>query len=137
MNTRGKRRSTTESYDSIKRRLPLIRREAAEVRGYDRPKTRGDCLPGGSNASRPCPWAGCRYHLLLDLRSTGGLTLSHGHDDPTALEHTCALDVADKGDIGILDDIADKLSVTREGARLIEERALRHARRVNVGTVES
>lgn len=27
-----------------------------------RPRTRGDCLA----EARPCPWVGCRYHLLLD-----------------------------------------------------------------------
>lgn len=56
-----------------------------------RPRTRADCIDG----PRPCPWAGCRYHLLVYVEpSTGELTLPHGHDDPTLLAQTCALDQA-------------------------------------------
>lgn len=28
-----------------------------------RPKTRGDCL----NEARPCPWFGCRHHMVLEI----------------------------------------------------------------------
>ena len=28
-----------------------------------RPRTRNDCL----EEARPCPWVGCRYHLLLEI----------------------------------------------------------------------
>lgn len=31
--------------------------------GLPRPKTRADCL----QEARPCPWVGCRHHLLLEI----------------------------------------------------------------------
>ena len=40
------------------------------------PRYRGDCLPGGSNAARPCRWAGCRHNAtgdcVLDVAESGG-----------------------------------------------------------------
>lgn len=60
-----------------------------------RPGLRGDCLPGGFNAVRPCHYAGCPYSLLLDVdRKTGEIR----HDLTSqilTLPYTCALDVAD------------------------------------------
>jgi len=43
------------------------------------------------------------------------------------MPETCALDVADRGGC-TLDEIAQIFHITREGVRLIEERALSHAR---------
>lgn len=31
-----------------------------------RPRTRADCL----QEARPCPWVGCKYHLLLEVATT-------------------------------------------------------------------
>lgn len=31
-----------------------------------RPRTRGECL----EEARPCPWVGCRHHLLLEVAAT-------------------------------------------------------------------
>lgn len=31
-----------------------------------RPRTRGDCLA----EARPCPWVGCRHHLLLEVEQS-------------------------------------------------------------------
>lgn len=39
-----------------------------------RPKTRGDC----ANSPRPCPWVGCRHHLLLEVTRAGALRSSRG-----------------------------------------------------------
>lgn len=55
-----------------------------------RPRTRADCKDG----ARPCPWIGCRHHLLNDE-----------HDDvparvlslPVIGEHSCVLDVVEEG----------------------------------------
>jgi hypothetical protein len=33
-----------------------------------RPTTRAECL----QEARPCPWASCRYHLLLEVTATKG-----------------------------------------------------------------
>jgi hypothetical protein len=33
-----------------------------------RPTTRAECL----QEARPCPWASCRYHLLLEVAATKG-----------------------------------------------------------------
>jgi Sigma-70, region 4 len=86
-----------------------------------RPAVRADCEGG----PRPCPWAGCRYHLLLDVNpGSGSIGLVHGHTDPTALKHTCALDLADEGE-HTLEEVADALSVTRERIRQIEERGVK------------
>lgn len=60
-----------------------------------RPKVRSDCLPGGCNEERPCPWVGCRHHLLV-ARAGKRLALSRGGDPVESLERmhrTCALDV--------------------------------------------
>lgn len=59
--------------DRQRRRLPIVGDGAideAEIRRAQkqRPKTRADC----ANVPRPCPWAGCRYHLAVDVRPTNG-----------------------------------------------------------------
>jgi hypothetical protein len=67
-----------------------------------RSMVRGDCLPGGRNAARPCPYLQCSYVLK------GG---------------ACALDAADQGE-STLEEIGDALGVTRERVRQIAEQAL-------------
>jgi len=69
-----------------------------------RPKTRGDCLPGGMNESRPCKQSWCKWHLSSEKAS-------------------CVLDVADEG--ATLDEVGDIFGVSRERVRQIEEIALR------------
>lgn len=64
------------------------------------PRVRGDCLPGGSNEVRPCPWNTCRYHV----------------EHP---EVSCALDVADRGG-ATLEEVGEYIGVTRERIRQIE-----------------
>lgn len=93
------------------------------------PKTRGECADG----ARPCPWARCRFHLVLDVAKNGSLKLNfpeiaeEGNFD--ALEDTCALDVADRGPL-TLDEVAFKTNVVRERVRQIEDRASRALRRL-------
>lgn len=75
----------------------------------DRPRTRADCLDGGSNAARPCGWSGCRHHL-------------------DSYADTCSLDVADRvalGDELTLDAIGQMIGLTRERVRQLEAQALR------------
>lgn len=93
-----------------------------------RPKTRGDCAAG----PRPCLWAGCRYHLLLDVTPAGTIFLADGHDDPSRLKATCALDVAESGP-QTLEAIAATIGTTRERVRQIETSIVETLRHTRVG----
>jgi hypothetical protein len=105
-------------------RVRLIVIDEAEQEGdARRPRTRGDCAEG----PRPCPWVGCKYNLYLDVRKDGAIAFNFSDLDPDELhpEWSCALDVAERGDIS-LEGLGAALNVTREGARKIEEKALHH-----------
>ena len=64
------------------------------------PRVRGDCLPGGANSARPCPFNTCPHHMASPLAS-------------------CVLDVADRGG-ATLEEVADIIGVSRERIRQIE-----------------
>ena len=75
-----------------------------------RPATRAECLDG----PRPCPWVSCRYHLYLDVSAdTGALKINFPDTDISELEHSCALDVADDGEM-TFEQIGGLLNLTRE-----------------------
>lgn len=77
------------------------------------PLTRSECLPDGSNSSRPCGYVKCRHHLSSNS------------------EHSCSLDLAELGGM-TLDEVGQVMGVTRERVRQIEVEALRKFRlRVN------
>ena len=98
-----------------------------------RPKTRGDCLPGGVNEQRPCPWASCKWHAIHLRADLETATPDEVVDELEAMADTCILDVADRSD-ATLEDVAAVLGVTRERIRQIEgkaERKLRHPSRRN------
>lgn len=86
-----------------------------------RPKTRGDCIGG----VRPCPWAGCRHSLVIDVSPCGSIKINN--PDREAAE-SCALDVADRGE-HTLDAIGEMTNLTRERVRQIEVMGLRMTRR--------
>ncbi len=93
----------------------------------DRPKVRGDC----ADASRPCPFVSCRYHLYLDVNEeTGSIKFNFPQLEPWELKETCALDVADRDGI-TLEKVAELLALTRERVRQIEALALDRAGRRN------
>lgn len=88
-----------------------------------RPRTRGECADG----PRPCPWAGCRHHLILDINPrTGFIKLNFSSIE--AMEETCSLDVAERaaaqGRPLDLQTIGALLGRTGESARLSEVDAL-------------
>ena len=111
---------------------------------FERPKTRGDCAGG----PRPCPWVGCRYHLLTDLMpgivsksqtKRNRAVLVHSQPkrrvllkQPDALDQivdllqdmpcTCLLDTAQLGD-HTLEEAGEVLYLTRERIRQIERSA--------------
>jgi hypothetical protein len=90
-----------------------------------RPRTRGDCLPGGCNEERPCPFVGCRYNLYLDVNpANGSIKLNFFQIELDEIDETCALDVADRG-LHTLKEIGALLNLTRAGAQVIEDTALR------------
>lgn len=81
----------------------------------DRPKTRADCASG----PRPCPWVSCRHHLYLDVGAGGSVKINHPGKEPDELAESCALDVADRGDL-TLEQVGDVMNLTRERVRQIE-----------------
>lgn len=84
-----------------------------------RPQVRGDCLAGGPNAARPCPWFGCKYHLGLDVNPDTGTIHLREVDE---LIDSCSLDVADRGGI-TLEEVGDRMNLTRERVRQVEYKA--------------
>lgn len=91
-------------------------RPQTELPQHNRPITRGDCVEG----PRPCPFTSCRYHLFLDVTPAGSIKMHFaGEEEALAqMEETCALDVADKGGMG-MDTIGKYFNVT--GARIQQE----------------
>jgi hypothetical protein len=79
------------------------------------PPTRAHC----ANGPRPCPWVGCKYHLYLDVnQDTGTIRFNFPDKEIWELEHTCALDLADEGEL-TLDQIGDVMNLTRERVRQV------------------
>lgn len=89
-----------------------------------RPENRSQCVSGGINAQRPCPWVSCRYHLAIDVRHKH----IRQHNDPEAMTQTCVLDVAELGG-RTLDEIGTVFGLTRERIRQIEVKALLQLRK--------
>lgn len=103
-----------------KRELDLGRLMHPEDTSSGRPRTRGDCLA----MERPCPYAGCRFHLFIDVNErTGAIKYNYPHLEIDQLPETCCLDVADQDGM-TLEDVGELLNVTRERIRQIEIAAL-------------
>jgi hypothetical protein len=85
-----------------------------------RPKTRADCV----NGPRPCMFVSCKHNLYLDVNpETGSIKLNFPDKEIWELEHTCALDVAEKGGI-TLEEVGAIMNLTRERIRQVETRGL-------------
>ena len=90
------------------------------VEDVERPKTRGDCR----DVMRPCPWVACKHHLYLDINpETGSIKINFPNLEPWELQHTCSLDVAERGGI-VLEEVGEILNLTRERIRQVEVRGL-------------
>lgn len=93
--------------------------------GIQRPVIRRDCLPGGCNEERPCPWYSCKHHLGIDVNEDNGSIKVRDVDD---LVHSCELDVAEiggkpgsgKGEGITFEEIGEILDITRTRAQQIE-----------------
>lgn len=100
-----------------------------------RPRVRRDCLPGGKNEQRPCPWYSCKYHLGLNINEDTGSMSVRNLDE---MVHTCDLDVAEIGGIpgsgrgtGItLEESGEIMDLTRERMRQLEVRGIVKAKPV-------
>ena len=85
-----------------------------------RPRTRADCI----NGPRPCQFVSCKHNLYLDVNpETGSIKLNFPDKEIWELEHTCALDVAEKGGI-TLEEVGAIMNLTRERIRQVETRGL-------------
>lgn len=80
----------------------------------ERPRTRAECADG----HRPCPFVGCKWHLYLDVLSTGSIKFNFPDLEPDELEESCALDVADRGST-TFDEVGAIMNITRERVRQI------------------
>ncbi len=91
-----------------------------------KPRTRGEC----AGVPRPCPYVSCRYNLALDVSRNGAIKVNFpvqvdGMVEPDweNITHSCALDVAEQGG-HTLTDVGERMNLTRERVRQVEERAL-------------
>lgn len=98
---------------------------------HARPRYRSDCLPGGFNETRPCPFVGCRHHLALEVAPSGALIDLLGVEsddfDWDGLDDTCSLDVAERGGLS-LSQIAVKLRLTHQRVQQVEWHAVSRIR---------
>ncbi|WP_426751248.1 sigma factor-like helix-turn-helix DNA-binding protein [Myxococcus sp. Y35] len=124
-----RRRSKTMSRKEMARDLRRRRltgqvdpEEAELLKQMDdtRPRTRADCV----NGPRPCNFVSCKHNLYLDVNpETGSIKLNFPDKEIWELEHTCALDVAEKGGI-TLEEVGEIMNLTRERIRQVETRGL-------------
>jgi hypothetical protein len=124
-----RRRSRTMSRKEMARDLRRRRlsgemepEEAELLRSIEgmRPRTRAECV----NGPRPCLFVSCKHNLYLDVNpETGSIKLNFPDKEIWELEHTCALDVAEKGGI-TLEEVGAIMNLTRERIRQVETRGL-------------
>lgn len=90
-----------------------------------RPVTRLDCLPGGPNEMRPCPWVSCRYHLGVEigLDTPGQPYMRTMLEWDTDRGPSCALDVADQGG-RMPTEIGNIIGLSKQGAVFTIRKAL-------------
>ncbi len=104
------------------RELELLRlaNDAAYPVGVRRPMTRSECI----DSPRPCPFVACEFHLYLDVYPGGSLKVNFPDLEPWEIEESCALDVADGGEVSQA-EISRLMNMTRERIRQLEEQAVR------------
>lgn len=87
---------------------------------HELPATVQDCR----GTSRPCPLVSCQFNTYLDASpKTGFLRFNWPGSEPWEVPggSSCVLDIAEEP--RTLEDIGDTMNMTREGARLIAEKA--------------
>jgi hypothetical protein len=130
--------NATESGATLRRQVRLQVLSAEDehlLRATPRPRTRADCLEGGPNAARPCPFVSCRHHLGLEVQPKSGGVRELGGWMEDGLP-SCALDVADQGEHS-LERISRYVGTARERIRTIQEIAqARMKRRLTQGGLD-
>lgn len=123
---RGVPRARSLSEKKMGKTRVMEDRKLMELMGFGeefempRPKTREECR----GHARPCPWVGCKHHLYLDVNpETGSIKINFPDLEPWELQHTCALDVAERGGI-TLEEVGEIINLTRERIRQVEVRGL-------------
>lgn len=72
----------------------------------------------------PCPWAGCRYHLYLDVNQrTGSIKINFPGIEPEELDDPCSLAIARRGAL-TLEETGARMNLTRERIRQVEQQGL-------------
>lgn len=73
---------------------------------------------------RPCGFVSCRHHLYLGVNErTGSIKLNFPGLEVWDLPESCALDVADRGEM-TLEAVGELMNLTRERVRQLEASAL-------------
>lgn len=101
---------------------PLLTMRDFQRLDAERPVTRADCKHG----VRPCPFVGCRYHLMTHVLQSGAVRFYS--EDFESVPETCALDVADAG-AHLSDEVGIFLHLSSEVVRQIKVIALQKVRR--------
>lgn len=131
MLTRARTRAKTVSIKRLSKRTlaqGAMEYPREESESYERPRTRGDCLPGGCNEARPCPWVSCVWHLALDVNpDTGSIKENFPGREVWEMRETCSLDVADEGG-RTLEEVGEVGNLTRERIRQLETRSIEKLR---------
>jgi hypothetical protein len=94
---------------------------------YWRPQTRAEC----ADIPRPCPYVGCRYNLWLDETAKGGIRVNMLHE-PEEQGPSCVLDEAVERGPMTLEEVGERLNLTRERVRQVERDALLKLERAGV-----
>src|SRR5256886_15427610 len=85
-----------------------------------RPRARADCATG----PRPCPYVSCKYNLYVDVNPrTGSVKMNFPDKELWELAETCALDVADRAGITMV-EVGVIMNLTRERVCQLEFRGL-------------
>lgn len=109
----------TESLRDLTRMQGRGKPPAEVIEPYNRPRIRADC----ASVPRPCPFAGCRYNLAIEVKE-GGLRYRAGGfaaDWPEGAP-SCALDVAAEGP-RTLPEVAKVMGLARTRVIQIEREA--------------
>jgi predicted CopG family antitoxin len=109
-------RSAAELTEDVRRGREELSPEDLE---FERPRTRADCERG----IRPCPFVGCRHHLYLDVKSNGALILNFPDRDFDEAPESCALDVAERGELSQR-EVGEVMNVTKQAVQQLERVSL-------------
>lgn len=113
--------------DALQGDLPVDVRRRPRRAGMERLAC-GHRASEARNHCRPCAFVGCRHSLYLDVNpETGSIKFVWPDLEPDQLEHSCSLDLADRGAM-TLEQVGAAMNFTRERSRQIEVRASLSAR---------